>query len=254
MNNYSGSTEYINNDINKSLKNCKKKKAKYIIVNFRGIDLDNIDFLEECSEFIEKLHINSPSVINIDVIYKFKKLKEFSISSANSKIKIDFSRVTNLKYLQSDYYNGFSNIDSLVDLEKINLSKYPLEDLKVFSVMEKLRELILYRPSKLKDLEGLESCECLEVIDIDSAPKLESLKGITSNHVRLRKVRIFNCKSLIEIMALCNAKNLNFLQIGKVPSEVESEAKNLMDNFTSLETVGVRFKPKGELEVSIKNV
>lgn len=250
--NYQNSTEYFNTDISKSLKVCKRKKIKYVIINFRGNVTDNIDFLSECSNHIEKLHINNSSISNVNVIYELKKLKEFSISNASDKIKVDFSKLPDLKSLTSDFYKGFTSIEKLNNLKKIDMSKFPFSDLSMFRDLMKLEELTLYRPSKLKTLNGIENLKNLRIIDLDGTPKLETLEGITANHKKLIKFRLYNAKRLTEIMSLKYATNLKHLQLTKLESEVEKDSKDLMSNFKEIESFGVSFKPKGHSEIKMK--
>ncbi len=252
--NYLNSTEYFNTDISKSLEICKRKKIKYVIINFRGNVTDNIDFLQECSKHIEKLHINNSFIANVDVIYKLEKLKEFSISNASEKIKIDFSKLTNLESFTSDFYKGFTNIEKLVNLKKIDISKFPFPDLKMLESLTKLEAIILYRSRKLKSLQGIENLKKIKVIDLDCVPNLETLEGLTENHKELIKFRLYNAKRLSRITQLKNAVNLKHLQLTKLESEVEPEAKNLMENFKKLEIVGVNYEPKDFPAIKIKEV
>ncbi|MCH7400080.1 protein phosphatase 1 regulatory subunit 42 [Belliella sp. DSM 107340] len=133
----------------KGLENVKQLK-KLRTLTFRGIKLDNLDFLMELNK-LEELNLLLGSYKNLDSISNLKQLKS-----------IEFSRVRQIP--------NFDFLNSLESLEKIEfegMSK--MEVIPNLSNLRKLKRVHLHNNLRLKDIKSVGQIPNLKVFQLSFA-------------------------------------------------------------------------------------
>jgi len=106
----------------------------------------------------------------------------------------DFKEFEKLTHFFSNWRPKLNTVFDSCGLELLNIVNYPSEDLKVISGMSRLKKLQL-SSRKLTSLNGIESLQSLEFLDLFSCFKLESLEGI-EKCLKLKDVEVESCKKI----------------------------------------------------------
>jgi protein phosphatase 1 regulatory subunit 7 len=199
--------------IEKCIKYIKEKRIVSIQINDSlGGKLNDLSFLKEIP------NIESVSVLqeNLDLSPINSLIGLKCLNFNESKQKIDFNNFPNLKKLGCNYSKSISNLDKAINLEWLYLHNYNKENLLDFSSMNNIRFLHLFNTS-IKNLLGIDNCSLLKNLDIDKAPKLSSLEGLSSKNISLTKMSIYNAKLLTDLTSIELLDNLEFLWLKKIP-------------------------------------
>lgn len=147
-------------------------------VNIRESEIDEIIKFKN----VKKLNISKMSKINENIdLCELIFLEELDIS--DNEIKIDISRLKRLKRLNiSNSDIRYYNLNNLINLRYINLSKTNIRELNILKKLKKIKYLNISTCESLLNIEGLKELK-----------KLESLEMIDSNS-RLKSINIRNCK------------------------------------------------------------
>lgn len=186
----------------------KNHNIKNVMINpsIIGEDLANLDFINKIAS-IERLSILQKNLI-LSPINNLHELRSLSFEY-NIKDKIDLSNFPKLEYIGYSDNAKIINLDKCINLKYINIHGFKDNNLLSFEFMQKLEEIFLYR-SHIKNFIGIEKLQKLKFVDLDNAPKLESLDGLNLN---LLKLRIYNAKNLSNYNNLKNLENLENLII-----------------------------------------
>lgn len=159
---------------------------------------------------IELLSIIDAPCSGLEAIEEMESLVDLSIS-AYFKSKIDFTKLSKLKYCGLDWYKGTESILNLTSLTHLGIEGFKAKDLSKFSGLVNLVRLGIGN-SNIEELNGLE--------------------GLT----RLKKLELSNCKKLTDFTPLTQLKNLEWLSI-----DGTKEVGNIefVRNMTSLKILDV---------------
>ena len=215
---YPNSLVFDPKNISKTIKYINEKNIKSIMFNsFYFKSIDDISFLNEILE-IESISIQDDK-IDLSPINHLKKLKRLHFDE--TKQEIDLNNFPDLRIIGGNYSKKILNIARATNLEWIYLHNYNKEDLKDFIFMKNLKFLHLNN-TNIKNLIGLDYLSFLQDLDIEKAPRLDSLCGLCVKNSSLTKISIFNAKILTDLKSIENIENLEFLWLKKIP-----DVKNL---------------------------
>ena len=151
----------------KGLENVKHLK-KLKVLTFRGVKMDNLDFLSELNN-LEELNLLFGSYKNLDSLSKLKQLKS-----------IEFSRVRHIP--------NFDFLNSLENLEKIEfegMSK--MEEIPNLSKLTKLKRIHIHNNLRLQNLKSVEGIPNLKLFQLSFAEnsKASERKNLIEQSVRI---------------------------------------------------------------------
>ena len=199
--------------------------------------LDNLDFLNDYDlPFIRSIDILSDTVKNIEGVYNLENLE--AISSNNQKI--DYTRFHKLRSIGGELSAfSYKTLSELNTLERISITnKFKENNVEVFSKNKGLRQLML-RGSKITSLKGLENFKELEELKLFHNRSLESLEGITEEHIKLIKIAIYMAPKLFYVNDyLAPLTWLEYLQL----ETKKIDSYKFLDGLTNLNTVGIHNK------------
>lgn len=241
-----------------NMEDYKNVINKYKMKSVALTDSVTASFLKECVEAGVFEGVESISLINCDILFNIKPLKQLpslreislptsSFINLKSLSKVPqiqivtvwncddlepFKKMKNLKglhLLQSENLDNISVLAELPGIEELRLGSCSnLSDFSPLGEMDKLRILTVYSNSYIKDTEffsrisGLEelSLKCNNLEDISSLSELSSLKVLSLNSIKLR-----NISSLSELSGL---KKLEFMDCYNVSNEKVEELKSAL--------------------------
>lgn len=151
----------------KGLENVKHLK-KLKVLTFRGVKMDNLDFLSE-SNSLEELNLLFGSYKNLESITKLKQLKS-----------IEFSRVRQIP--------NFDFLNSLENLEKIEfegMSK--MEEIPNLSKLTKLKSIHIHNNLRLQNIKSIGEIQNLKLLQLSFAEnsKASERKNLIEQSVRI---------------------------------------------------------------------
>tara|TARA_Y100000385_G_scaffold289529_1_gene359268 strand:- start:1656 stop:4289 length:2634 start_codon:yes stop_codon:yes gene_type:complete len=152
--------------------------------------------------------IDNPSILNLNPLHKFLRLKELVINSTS---------ITDI-----------SPIISLVTIEKLDISKNPISQVNSISELKYIKELLI-RNTSVDDLEPISLISGLLKLDMGGT-KIKSLKYI-ARLTKLEELYINNTR-IKSIKPLLQLSNLNYLKCYNTlikPSKI-NEYKRQMPN------------------------
>lgn len=185
---------------------------------WRGPDLR---FLEKLKG-LRSLQLLDFRVKDISPIVRLVDLENLKLVGYFSS-QIDFSRFSRLKSCVLEWWpnirglfeckglrvlsvNRFSKNDmapfaQLENLESLTLLNAPIDDIRAVSALKKLRKLRLGNLRRLKSLQGIESLNLLEELDIDTCKAISSLHEVEGLS-QLRKLYINNGGNIASLKPL----------------------------------------------------
>ena len=151
----------------KGLENVKYLK-KLKVLTFRGVKMDDLDFLSELNN-LEELNLLFGSYKNLESITKLKQLKS-----------IEFSRVRQIP--------NFEFLNSLENLEKIEfegMSK--MEEIPNLSKLTKLKSVHIHNNLRLQDIKSIGEIQNLKLLQLSFAEnsKASERKNLIEQSVRI---------------------------------------------------------------------
>ena len=109
----------------------------------------------------------------------------------------DFATFPKLRILNINYRSPAKSLFNCKNLNTLGILQYPHKDLQPLSHMIDLRELCIYKSSKLESLSGINHLKNLELLDLYRCNKLASLDGIQHAPKLTRANTIINkCKHI----------------------------------------------------------
>ncbi|ANH61430.1 leucine-rich repeat domain-containing protein [Dokdonia donghaensis] len=151
----------------KGLENVKHLK-KLKVLTFRGVKMDNLDFISELNN-LEELNLLFGSYKNLESITKLKQLKS-----------IEFSRVRQIP--------NFDFLNSLENLEKIEfegMSK--MEEIPNLSKLTKLKSIHIHNNLRLQNIKSIGEIQNLKLLQLSFAEnsKASERKNLIEQSVRI---------------------------------------------------------------------
>ncbi len=143
--------------------------------------------------FLRGLEIYDWEVTDARIVEELPKLEALGLQIKRTK-PIDFSKLPNLRVALLIWCKGFEGVFSSPRLEYLNVSNFPLEDLRALSGLQSLRRLSL-TSRKLKSLSGIADLPLLEELDLYDCRALEDDEGL-ENLPNLKKLQIEACNKL----------------------------------------------------------
>ena len=129
--------------------------SKLKTLTFRGVKLENLDFLTELKK-LEELNLLFGSYKNLDSISKLKQLKS-----------IEFSRVRQIPNF--DFLNSFENLEK-IDFEGMS----QMESIPDLSKLEKLKRIHIHNNLRLKDIKPVGEIPNLKLLQLSFAENQKS--------------------------------------------------------------------------------
>lgn len=186
-------------------------------------DLDLSPF-NEC-DFISKLYIHDNFKIgsaSVNGLYGMRNLIELSFD--DKKIKLDYSKLTQLETLYFKYHGSLNNLSSLTKLTDLFITSLKTENCSILEGLVSLKNIRI--SGTMATLSGIEKSQKLESITIFRSPKLHDISDI-AKLPNLKKLHIESCTYLRDFSFLENNNSLEDLFITDLDSNafVESMKK-----------------------------
>ena len=213
-------------DIESGIRIMKKNGIKKLSINPTYFKTGDIQFIEKCN-FIEDLNIYT-NIQDYFPIHSLNNLKSLTLQCVvKQELHFNFFpklescyfiwnsymqgilEVPTLKHLQILKYTGsdFSDFRSLSNLKSLELDKSKLENSNGLIYLKQLEKLDLFGSNKLKDLQGIEQCEKLEILRLEACHSLETFDYI-ADVPNLKMLGFSNIGEIISILPLIRAHNL----------------------------------------------
>lgn len=154
------------------------------------------------------------SKANVDAIYGMKGLKE--LSCHDRKIKLDFSRLTQLEKLHTTYHGVPVGFSFLRKLRFLHMRSLKTRDCAPLEGLVALRELWLILGT-VQTLSGIELLQNLVDVTLAHSPKLVDASALATLK-RLANLHVEKCKRLTDYSFLSGADGIEDLFISDVDS------------------------------------
>lgn len=184
----------------------KLKSIEVASLHFKYGEWKHLDNLKNFNIYGIKVQCTN---IDWEAIINQPNLKRLDIRIAPKK-PTDFSALTELQGLTLEYKRSMSPVNfNLPKVSDLVLSRFTDKDLSKLRGMKNLREIWLHS-SSIESLDGIENFKHLEVINLESLPKLSNIDAI-KNLKKLCGLRISTCKNLHDISAVEKLTSLHSL-------------------------------------------
>lgn len=213
----------------------KREGIKALKIQDRERIFSNLDFLKEC-DFVESISIETDDIVDFSGLKYLKKLRIFSCGFL--KQKIDFSSFPDLEWLSISYNKNVVGLSECKKLYWLYIENYKKSDLYEIQDLIHLEYLWLTN-SAIESLEGIEKMVNLKRIEIDTARKLTSLKGLHENFNKLAHLYIYNAKNLTNYDTIHFLKHLIQLELRRTG---EINSISFIDHLPNLKiaTIGLK--------------
>lgn len=183
----------------------KRHQILSLDIHFGGessypLDLSNLNQFH----FIKELSISGGDYINYDYLENLTNLVSlFIFNDEYNKVKVDLSRLINLKSLiirnKVMNINGFNK---LPNLETLYLENYKpkSKNLVSFLEMRNMRYLYLYK-SNIIDFSGIKSMNGLRYLGIEDCRNLANIQELTYCQ-KLKMISFVGCKKIVDFSVL----------------------------------------------------
>lgn len=151
---------------------------------------------------------------NLEELYTLNNLR--TLSFADPKLAIDFSRLPQLEVLYFTYNQKLKNISALKNLKHILIVSLKADDLQLLSGLENLQILRLSGGSFIST-SGIEGLSKIEKISITHQSIVQNISNINALP-NLKKLHIERCKSLGDYSFLRENKSIEDLFIDNLDS------------------------------------
>lgn len=143
--------------------------------------------------FLRGLEIYDWDVTDARIVEELPNLEVLGLQIKRTK-PIDFSKLPQLRVALLTWSKGFEGVFSAPGLEYLNVSNFPLEDLRSLSALQSLRRLSL-TSRKLQSLSGIADLKRLEDLDLYDCRVLEDDDGL-DRLPKLKRLEIEACNKL----------------------------------------------------------
>lgn len=201
--------------IRKTIDYINQNEIKSIMINSAYFNnVKDLEFLIELKN-IESIAILDDG-FNLSILNSMSNLRKLSFGIA--KQEIDLSNFKFLKILGCDYSNKIYNLEKALNLEWIYIRNYKKENLLEFAKMVNLKFLHIYN-TKIENLIGIDNLINLKDFEIEKAPLLNDLNGLSARNISIKRFCIDNAKTLTDvdkIALLVNLEELFLFKIGNI--------------------------------------
>ena len=215
-----------------TIKFIGKEKISSIELNrLQGYKLADVSFLTEVGELIEEITIIDDT-INLDELRNVKNLKKIYIGGSNTST-INFEWFKYLESCNIFWHSKLSSLSHCKNLKELVLRKYVYnaKTLNFISGLSSLKRLTLIQ-NKFSDLQMLKCFSHLEELEISYNRDLKEISEIRDGAKSLVKLRIENCKNIVDYTAIGNLKELKYLAIS---SSADIKSLGFIRNLKNLE-------------------
>lgn len=177
---------------------------KMIVVNF--------DFLKD-RNFITAFHSLIPLAKKSDItgLYNLSNLEDFRWWTGKNDITIDLSNFPKLKSLNIGAYPGVTGWENLKMLNRLMIGGVSSEDLSFLSKTDNLEYLRIIR-GKFTTIKGLEKCDNLKTVFIQSCNSLIHIKETIQQMKGIENLVLEKCKNVdLEGIELLGLKNISVI-------------------------------------------
>ncbi len=181
---------------------------KAITINcFQGYDLSNIDFLSELSNVLEGLHLPETK-FNLQVVNTLHNLKYLGFAD-NKKDVIDLSNFTKIESLACDYSSRLKGLEACKKLKDLTLTGYKTKnkDLSELPFFLEINKFFLFQ-TDIATLQGIERFSNLKILEIFSAPKLQTIASLQALSNSLEEIQVEQCKNINDFEILEKVQSL----------------------------------------------
>jgi hypothetical protein len=200
------------NDFEKGINHAVKEKCDGVLIRkFLEEDNEKIDLslLLQLKESLFHLAISDNILVsNVESIEKLTKLKSIWLPQITDDL--DLSYLINLEEISIKGSSSIKNIDQLSKLNLAYIKGSTGKDLKQFSGSSHIRKLIL-ADTNLENLEGIENFTNLSNLELSYNNKLKDISNLVG--MKITKLKILKCKSLLSVDILKNNKSIGDLYI-----------------------------------------
>lgn len=199
------------------------------ISRVHGYQLDNLDFLAQCSR-VKAIYVQD-AIPDISGLYHLKRLQWLLLSEPMQSINL--SRFPHLEVFRGDWsprlqweecqslrklaiwkYKPKSRdlvpLSSLVNLEELEITQSPLKSLTGIENLFKLQRLELSYLSKLEDVSPLQNKSAMETLRFDHCKNIPSFETIATLN-RLKTLGIDGCGKIASLQFVKALTKLEFL-------------------------------------------
>jgi hypothetical protein len=185
--------------LEEGLNYAQQSGIKEVCISTDDIDtkvIVNFSFLEG-KEFITTFHWLVPisKKSNIEGLYYLSKLENLRWWSGDTDLKIDLSRIHNLRILNIGYSKEIKGWEDLKLLSRLLIGGVKSEDLSFLSQMNNLEYLRIIRGTFVS-INGLEKCNKLKTIFIQTCNSLIHVKETLSQMKGIENLALEKCKSV----------------------------------------------------------
>lgn len=239
LENYPGFNEqffYISSDeLEENISFIKRNKIFNIGINkLKGFKSNDLYPIIELKDQVKKISIGRE--LDLSAISEFTNLEYLVSSSENASI--DFSQLKKLKYLSFFYSRKMNGLESLENLETINVSKADEIFLSesIFCNYKKLHHLEIIQ-SKLPEEQGFLKClVALKDLEFHYIKSRIDLKDLLAVKGSLEILKIGHSKNILSIDTLGKFKALKWLAI---VDSVPLDSAAFVDELPALEVLVV---------------
>lgn len=200
--------------IDKTVEYVNDNRITTITVNPFISKVSNLDFLKHMDS-VEGIYLLQDN-LDLSPINHLKLLKVLHIDRIDDTL--DFRNFKDLQVLGATSGKTLGSLGDSVNLFWLWLDNYKSDDITHLSNLKKLNYLNLHKTT-IKNLIGIEMLRKLKELNIDSAPRLSSLDGLSSTNKSLVKINIHGAKNLVNYDALANltkVENIYFSKCGNI--------------------------------------
>ena len=173
---------------------------------WRGTD---VRFLLELPE-LRGVEIYAWQVRDASVIATLRNLRLVGLE-CDLRVPIDFGQLPELEVVKARWNGAIQDVLNNPNLEYLNLSNWPMEDLQRLESMDRLARLAL-TSRKLRSLRGIDALKSLGWLDLYACPSLTSLEGI-QNCQSMSRLDVSSCRAVHEISEVGELGSLRELEL-----------------------------------------
>ncbi len=179
----------------------------------------NLAFL--CKMNVQKLIISLSRCKNLEGLYCLKNLEFLRIINNPEGLVIELQQLPALKELETEWYNGLSNLAQCKALTALRLQGYKSRD-KSLSELAGLKnlEVLKITKSNIEHVSGIENLPNLKRLTLAYNRSLLFFTKNDDVRMNLEELKIEMCKKLdlATFKGLARLRTLNIVSNGKVPS------------------------------------
>lgn len=172
-----------------------------------GWETESLDFLQKFRK-LKALYIFDSNLTDISYINQLTELEVLYLECPKLKKGIQFDLLKNLKDVRIDWRPCFADIGASNSIETLLLNGYKGEELSPI-LISSLKRLDLIKPSKLENLNGIDSLHNLKSLSLYQCRKLINISQI--KNLSIENLEVEGCKNIQELELVFSLSNLKSL-------------------------------------------